>query len=92
MWGVPTRAARLYHQGSRTHLLLNTRGMTTRIWVFVCSTFPMRFALVTSALSAITITLVSVISIALLSWLYASDPASKKRPELKIEIKWGESA
>jgi len=73
-------------------LLLNTRGKTPRIWVFVASTLAMRFAIVTSALSAVTIMLVSVISLALVSWLYASEPASKKRPDLKIEIKWGEGA
>jgi hypothetical protein len=66
--------------------------MTPRIWVFVASTLAMRFAIVTSALSAVTIMLVSVISLALVSWLYASEPASKKRPDLKIEIKWGEGA
>jgi hypothetical protein len=52
----------------------------------------MRFAIVTSSISALLITVVSAISIVVLSWLYPAvhsyDPAS----ELNAEIAWGQGS
>ena len=52
----------------------------------------MRFAIVTSSISALLITVVSAISITVLSWIYPAvqnyDPAS----EMNAEISWGQGS
>ena len=52
----------------------------------------MKFAIVTSTLSVLLIIIVSAISIAVLSWAYSNHPSSKKIPDTKIDIRWGEGA
>jgi hypothetical protein len=52
----------------------------------------MRFVVVTSFLTLILVFFTSAISVAILSWCYSESLVSKKFPEPKIEIKWGEGS
>ncbi len=52
----------------------------------------MRFVVVTTLMTLSLILMVSAIAIVVLSAVYAGAPSSKKMPELKIEIKWGEGS
>ncbi len=52
----------------------------------------MRFAVVTSFITLTLILFACAISIAILSWVYSGSLESKKSPEPKIEIKWGEGS
>jgi hypothetical protein len=53
----------------------------------------MRFAVVTSLISAALITVVSTISVIVLSWIFSTMPSSESTlPDSKAEISWGQGS
>jgi hypothetical protein len=52
----------------------------------------MRFVVVTSLMTLTLIVFVSAISIVVLSCIYSASGDTRKFPEPKIEIKWGEGS
>ena len=66
--------------------------MLITILLFHYSPTPMRFAIVTSSISAALIAIVSAISIAVLSWVYSAGTDIESSPENKVEILWGQGS
>jgi len=52
----------------------------------------MRFAIVTSSISALLITVVSAIAITVLSWIYPAVQSHEPSSDTKIEITWGQGS
>jgi hypothetical protein len=52
----------------------------------------MRFAIVTSSISAALIAIVSAIAIAVLSWVYSAGSNIESSPDSKVEILWGQGS
>jgi hypothetical protein len=64
----------------------------TTILVVLHSTIHMRFALVTSSISALLIAVVSAIAITVLSWIYPAVQSHEPSSDTKIEITWGQGS
>jgi hypothetical protein len=52
----------------------------------------MRFAIVTSSISAVLIAIASAISITVLSWIYPTTSNYESAPDAKTEITWGQGS
>ena len=52
----------------------------------------MRFALVTSLITVFLISVVSLVATVTLSFFHADVAPTRKMPDLKIEIRWGEGS
>jgi hypothetical protein len=73
-------------------LLLNLRTSQITILVVFNSTNHMRFAIVTSSISAVLIAVVSALSIAVLSWIYPAVQSYDQGSDIKTEITWGQGS
>jgi len=62
------------------------------ILVVFNSTHLMRFAIVTSSLSAALIAVVSALSIVVLSWIYPAVQSQDQGSDVKTEISWGQGS
>jgi hypothetical protein len=82
----------IYSIGSRAYLLLRIRHAQTTILVVFNSTCHMRFAIVTSSISAALIAVVSALSVVVLSWVYPAVQSHDQGSDVKTEISWGQGS
>jgi hypothetical protein len=73
-------------------LLLSLQRVKTTILAVFNSIIHMRFALVSTSISAALIAVVSALSIAVLSWVYPAVQSHEPGSDTKTEISWGQGS